>query len=132
MRLHTALIAAALAAANAAPALAESYDLDAFYAEVEALNGAAGINATFRGKTLTVTGTFGRFVDVGHGDYVSVYFDNAPNTSWALACTFPRDDTAAYDRFALMQPGTVITATGRFDQAKDIYFFVNLQPCQAE
>ncbi|MFD1252593.1 hypothetical protein DEVEQU_03816 [Devosia equisanguinis] len=91
---------------------------------------AAGLTATFRGKTITVTGTFNRFIDTGYGDMVYVAFDHPDTISWEVSCGFPRDNTAEYDRFALMKPGTEISATGDFLEAKDIYRYFTLLPCQ--
>lgn len=122
-------LAALIGSASAAPASAQSFDaLDIAAKGLEL--GAAGLVATFRNKTVSVTGSFDRFSDTGYGKYVYVYFQHPANNSWTVTCGFERDDTAAYDRFALMQPGTPISATGRFKTARDVYFFFELEPCK--
>ena len=123
----TALFAACVATAS--PATADEYRADDLYATALQL-GAAGMRAKFRSKRLTVSGIFHRFSDLQVGDTVSVYFSQALDSSWTLTCSFPRDDTAAYDRFALMAPGTPITAVGTFNDARDIFFLIHLDPCK--
>lgn len=113
------------------PAHAESYTADEIYAKAREL-GPAGMRATFRGKQLTVTGVFDRFSDLQIGDTVTVNFSTAQDSSWKLTCSFPRSDIAAYDRFALMAPGTPITARGTFKDARDIYFFIHIEPCSID
>lgn len=118
----TCLLTAPVALAN------ESLTADALYSKAREL-GAAGMQATFRSKQLTVTGIFDSFSDTQVGDLVTVYFSQALDSSWQLSCSFPRSNTAAYDRFALMAPGTPITATGKFLEARDVFYFINLEPC---
>lgn len=121
-------LAALIGSATTAPASAQSFD--AFDLSTKGLElGAAGLVATFRNKTMTVTGRFDRFSDTGYGKLVYVYFQHPDNIGWTVTCGFERDDTATYDRFALMQPGTPISATGRFKTARDVYFFFELEPC---
>lgn len=124
-----ALLAACLLSVS--PAKADEYQADELYAMALRL-GAAGMQATFRSKRITVTGIFNRFSDLQVGNTVSVHFAQALDSSWQLTCSFPRDDTAAYDRFALMAPGTPITATGTFKDARDVFFFINLEPCEVQ
>lgn len=128
--LRSIVCATALVVAfNAAAQAQETYTAFEIAEQGLALD-AAGLTATFRGKTITVTGTFNRFIDTGYGDMVYVAFDHPDTIGWEVSCGFPRDNTAEYDRFALMKPGTEIAATGDFLEAQDIYLYFTLLPCQ--
>lgn len=125
--LRAILAAAAIAATG--PARAETIDAFSLAQQAIALR-ATGLTATYRNKTLTVTGEFDRLIDVGHGRYVHVAFQHPDNSGWKVTCAIDREDTATYDRYALMQPGTPISATGRFKAARDVFFVFELEPCQ--
>lgn len=131
-RLEPALaLAATLALTLALPAAADTVTTDEIARQAEEI-GAAGLTATYRGKTLTVTGTFGAFADTGHGTDVWVEFEKSDLNSWKVTCSFPRENTADYDRFALMKKGTPISATGEFESARDVFFFFSLKPCRMD
>jgi hypothetical protein len=121
-----AAIAATVATGSAFAETISAFDL----AQKGISLGAAGLNATYRGKTLTVTGNLERVFDVGHGKYVHINFQNPENSGWRVRCAIERSDTATQDRFALMAPGTPISATGRFKAAQDVFFIFDLEPCQ--
>lgn len=124
--LPVAVIAATIANS---PALAET--ISAFDLAQKGISlGAAGLNATYRGKTLTVTGNLERVFDVGHGKYVHISFQNPENSGWRVRCAIDRSDTATQDRFALMPAGSPISATGRFKAAQDVFSIFDLEPCQ--
>lgn len=122
------VLGAALLLVITAPAASQSFTAVELAAKAREL-GAPGMIATFRNKTLSVTGTLGSFMDTGYGDYVYVYFQHEHDSSWKVTCGFERSDTAQYDRFALMQPGTPISATGRFKTVHGSYYFIELEPC---
>lgn len=92
--------------------------------------GKPAVVAKFRGKDITVSGTFDSFSDTGYGNTVSIYLEGQKFNSWKAVCTFPRDDTAAYDKFAAYTKGSPVTFTGRFQEANDSFMIITLQPCQ--
>lgn len=94
--------------------------------------GAPGLKATFRGKTITVTGYFSYLSDIEHLPNVHVIFEQTPTIGWKVSCGFPRTNTAEYDRFALMKRGAPITATGDFQDAVATFMFFNLEPCEVQ
>ena len=113
------------------PAAAETFLAHELAQKAMELKG-PGMRATFRNKVLTVTGEFDRLIDTGYGSTVSVAFQHADTNSWVVTCSFPRSDTPAYDRFALMKRGTAITATGRFNDVADVFLFIDLDDCKAD
>lgn len=123
-----AAVAAMVAGAGVREAVAETYDAHALARMALELD-APGLKATFRNKELTVTGLFEEFVDTGYGNKVWVVFQHPENNSWKVQCAFAREDTAAYDRFALMKKGTPITATGMFADAGGVFLYIELLPC---
>jgi len=92
--------------------------------------GKPAVVAKFRGKDITVSGTFDSFSDTGYGNTVSIYLEGQKFNSWKAVCSFPRDDTAAYDKFAAYVKGDPVTFTGRFQEANDSFMIINLAPCQ--
>lgn len=127
---HLAIIALTAGLAAPTPIAAQETYTAAQIAKFAVQRGAPGLTAMFRGKTITVEGTFNRFVDTGYGTMVYVVFDHPEANSWEVNCRFPRADIAAYDRFALMPGGMPISATGTFLAAEDVFFAFKLEPCQ--
>lgn len=92
--------------------------------------GKPAVISKLRGKDITVSGTFDSFSDTGYGNTVSIYLEGQKFNSWKVICSFPRSDTAAYDKFAAYVKGDPVTFTGRFQDANDSFMNISLDPCQ--
>lgn len=123
---------AAPAAKPAAPALpAGAIDAAVFAKEAMDIK-RPGLFAKYRGKTLTLSGRFKRFIDTGIGDRVWAEFDpgsNAPGTYFKVSCEFERSKTKLYDTFATMKAGTPLTISGAVFDANDVFNSVIIKPC---